>query len=129
MSEEQIKKLAEGIEHAIDKTYDRSTELGTWQAAYAAAIFVVKRIADLEKQVDILCEQYAKLFEENEWKPIATIPRDKFVLGYGGGLGNHVSGPKMDIIKYDDEYWDETGTELVCGANPTHWMHIPEKPQ
>ena len=60
----------------------------------------------------------------------ARLPGNgQFVLAFGPGLGNHVSGPEMDICTFDGDLWVEGGTELANqNQRFTHWMPMPAAP-
>lgn len=57
------------------------------------------------------------------WQPIATAPKDRYVLGYDP----HLKRPFVMIWNVADHVF------AVCGSafddeKPTHWMPLPEPP-
>ncbi len=72
----------------------------------------------------------------DEWKPIATAPKDGTVLLFWTGLveecGSHQIGLWFDGIWLGDSYcgkWETLdGVALEGTFSPTHWMPLPSPP-
>ncbi len=58
----------------------------------------------------------------NEWQPIETAPKTtQLILAYNGDI--------YMLIFWNGGYWYEWGIGEVKGAEPTHWMPLPEPPK
>lgn len=84
-----------------------------------------KRLREIKEEYKHPIFQY--LFDEckelNEWKPIDTAPKDKWVLLHYPELGTH-EGYWINGDWYCD-MWELTG----CSDIPTHWQELPEDPK
>lgn len=86
-----------------------------------------------------MCDRHQKEFVERSerprWRPIATAPRDGTYVLLAGPSGYVTTPLRVEVCKHDAEYrplnpWvTHSGDHFTDGgAEPTHWMPLPEAP-
>lgn len=66
----------------------------------------------------------------NEWKPIATAPKDGRVVLVHAPFGESQNGIVAAPARYVERHWwrDNDGYGYTVGCRPTHWAEMPSMP-
>ena len=83
-------------------------------------------------------EEIQELVKQNEWQPIETAPKDKYILITGGfdcGECSKTSKERTKQVEFGKyckylKFWVTGGSDVCYGQkDPTHWRHIPQPPK
>ena len=93
----------------------------------------IRKLCEMENEIESLRSELAALKAENEWRPISTAPKDEFVLLAGPSgyttIETVFTTGRMCSDYHAGRWIDHANDDLTdWGFNPTHWMPLPKPP-